>query len=43
MNMEVIEPPLEVQFIPSSEDMKKCHEIGEKLAKKIKDKMEVEK
>jgi anaerobic nitric oxide reductase flavorubredoxin len=33
---EVYEPSLEVKFVPSSDDLKKCREFGAQIAQKIK-------
>jgi flavorubredoxin len=33
---EVIEPGIEVKFVPDQEDLKKCFEFGQKIAQKIK-------
>jgi len=33
---EVHEPPVEVKFVPTGEDLKKCFELGEQIAKEVK-------
>lgn len=33
---EVIEPGIEVKFVPDQEDLKKCFDFGQKIAQKIK-------
>ena len=33
---DVVEPGLEIKFVPDEEDLKKCFEFGQLIAQKIK-------
>jgi len=33
---EVVEPAVEVKYVPDGEDLKKCFEFGRQIAQKIK-------